>query len=78
VFAGSIIADQSVTLITTAKVLCGRAIALNAAVTMDTNTLSTTCTQSSGGGTLPEPATLVLVGLALGALPLTRRRLRWA
>lgn len=40
VFAGNIIADQSVTLNTTAKILCGRAFALNAAVTMDTNTLS--------------------------------------
>jgi hypothetical protein len=40
VFAGNIIADQSITLNTTAKILCGRAFALNAAVTMDTNTLS--------------------------------------
>jgi len=42
-FAGNIIADQSVTLNTTAKILCGRAIALNAAVTMDTNTISNDC-----------------------------------
>jgi hypothetical protein len=47
VFAGNIIADQSVTLNTTAKILCGRAIALNAAVTMDTNTISNDC--SNGG-----------------------------
>lgn len=40
VFAGNILADQSITLNTTAKILCGRAIALNAAVTMDTNTIS--------------------------------------
>ncbi len=39
-FAGNIIADQSITLNTTANILCGRAIALHAAVTMDTNTLS--------------------------------------
>lgn len=43
VFAGNIIADQSITLDTTAKILCGRAIALNAAVTMDTNTISNDC-----------------------------------
>lgn len=42
-FAGNIIADQSITLNTTATILCGRAIALNAAVTMDTNTLSNDC-----------------------------------
>jgi type VI secretion system secreted protein VgrG len=46
-FAGNIIADQSITMNTTAKILCGRAIALNAAVTLDTNTISGTC---SGGG----------------------------
>jgi Ice-binding-like/PEP-CTERM motif len=46
-FAGNILADQSITLTTAAKILCGRAIALNAAVTMDTNTVSNNC--SSGG-----------------------------
>ena len=40
IFAGNIIADQSVTLDTTAMILCGRAIALNAAVTMDNNVIS--------------------------------------
>lgn len=47
VFTGNILADQSITLNTTAKILCGRAIALNAAVTMDTNTLSNDCIGSS-------------------------------
>ena len=42
-FAGNILADQSITLNTTASILCGRAIALNAAVTMDTNTISNDC-----------------------------------
>jgi len=39
-FAGNILADQSITLTTTADILCGRAIALNGAVTMDTNRIS--------------------------------------
>ena len=47
VFQGNIIADQSITLVSTAKILCGRAIALNAAVTMDNNTISIDC--SNGG-----------------------------
>lgn len=48
-FAGNIIADKSITLNTTAKILCGRAIALNAAVTMDTNTISNDCDIDDGG-----------------------------
>lgn len=51
VFAGNILADQSITLNTTAKILCGRAIALNAAVTMDTNTVSNDCTNGGDFGT---------------------------
>ena len=47
VFAGNIIADQSITLDTTAKIVCGRAIALNGAVMMDTNTISNDC--ANGG-----------------------------
>ncbi len=42
-FMGNIIADQSITMVSTAKILCGRAIALNAAVTMDNNVISTDC-----------------------------------
>jgi hypothetical protein len=43
VFAGNIIALSSITLNTTAKIECGRAIALSAAVTLDTNTISGDC-----------------------------------
>jgi len=39
-FAGNILADQSVTMTTGATIVCGRAIALAGAVTMDTNTIS--------------------------------------
>ncbi len=48
-FAGNIIADQSITLNTGASILCGRAIALVAAVTLDSNSISSDC---SGGGAL--------------------------
>jgi type VI secretion system secreted protein VgrG len=48
-FAGNIIALQSITLNNTAKILCGRAIALNAAITMDTNTISNDCNSNNGG-----------------------------
>jgi hypothetical protein len=48
-FAGNILADQDITLNTTAAILCGRAIALNGAVTMDTNTISNDNTAYNGG-----------------------------
>ena len=59
-FWGSIIADQSIALNTGADITCGRGIALNGAVTMDTNSVDTgSCTG------VPEPATLSLVGLGI-------------
>jgi formylmethanofuran dehydrogenase subunit C len=53
-FAGNILADQSITLNTGASIMCGRAIALNGAVTMDSNTISNNC---SGDGALSSGAT---------------------
>ncbi len=74
-FAGSVLADQSITLNTTAKILCGRALALHAAVTLDSNTLSNQCPTAGGtGGPVPEPATWALVGLALAVMPAGRLR----
>ena len=50
-FAGNIIADGSITLNTGAKILCGRAIALTGAVTLDTNTVSENCAAGGDYGT---------------------------
>jgi hypothetical protein len=48
-FAGNIIANQSISLNTNAQILCGRAIALVAAVTMEDNTISNDCNAFSAG-----------------------------
>jgi hypothetical protein len=93
VFAGNIIADQSITLNTTADILCGRAIALNGAVTMDTNKISNNNTAEnfgsgrpdfgsygfSGGSpqgpsAVPEPSTMLLLGLGSAATAFMRGR----
>jgi hypothetical protein len=50
-FAGNILAHDSVTLTTAAKILCGRAIALHAAITMDNNTVSDNCANGGDFGT---------------------------
>lgn len=72
-FYGTIIADQSVTLTTGASMACGGAMALNGAVTMDTNTISV-CTDT--GTETPEPSTALLLasGLILGAAWIARAR----
>jgi type VI secretion system secreted protein VgrG len=80
-FAGNIIALASVGLNTGADILCGRAIALTGAVTMDTNRISNNNTAedfgsgredfgsygfsggSNGGTPIPEPSTMLLLGL---------------
>lgn len=49
VFAGNVLATASITLTTGADIICGRAIALGGAVTLDTNTISNQC---GGSGSL--------------------------
>jgi type VI secretion system secreted protein VgrG len=71
-FAGNILALTSITLNTGATIDCGRALARNGAVTMDTNTVSIGSAESCGTGDgfvvaseVPEPGTVVLTSLGL-------------
>lgn len=48
-FTGNILADQSITLNTGADIVCGRAIALTGAVTMDNNSISNDCNSANFG-----------------------------
>jgi type VI secretion system secreted protein VgrG len=92
VFEGNILALASITLNTSAKIPCGRALAQTGAVTMDTNVVSLGCgatsTAGSGGGggfggglvienghvsAIPEPTSVVLLSLGLGAILLGRK-----
>lgn len=70
-FAGNILALSSITLDTGANIGCGRALARNGAVTMDTNNVSIDtagCEVTTGGAPEPETATLLSVGLLFGLI----------
>jgi hypothetical protein len=75
-FRGSILANQSVTLNTNATIDCGRAIALNGAVTMDHNVVSTVCAAAEfpPSTTIPEPSTLALLLGPVALVGFVRRR----
>ena len=69
-FEGNILALTSITLNTGASDNCGRALAINGAVTLDNNTISTGCV---GTATTPEPDTLLLVVCGIFGLLALRR-----
>jgi hypothetical protein len=66
-FAGNILGVTSITLNTGAKILCGRALAQNGAVTMDTNTVSINC--NAGGDFGSGRTDFGSDGFSGGALP---------
>jgi hypothetical protein len=75
-FAGNILALTDIGLNTGATITCGRALARNGQVTLDTNTVSidTAGCEATTGSTVPEPATVSLLGLGLlfGAIRLRK------
>lgn len=83
-FMGNIIADQSITLTTSSQIVCGRAIALNAAVTLDTNVVSNDCGTADFGShgfsgnvsSVPEPASWAMLvgGFGLAGAAMRRRQ----
>jgi hypothetical protein len=86
-FESNILAQQSIALDTGAEIVCGRALALTGAVTMDSNTIANDCLPLIGGRTdygssgfsnvggesIPEPAGIELLGVGVLALMLYRR-----
>jgi len=67
-FLGTILANTSITLNTGADIIDGRALALNGAVTLDSNNIS------NAACVIPEPGTLALLGAGLlGLVSLGRR-----
>jgi type VI secretion system secreted protein VgrG len=89
-FAGNILALDSITLTTSADILCGRAIALNGAVTLDTSKISNNNTAQdfgsgrsdfgsfgfSGGSTavVPVPGAILLGSIGVSIVGWLRRR----
>lgn len=87
-FAGNILATDSITLTTGAKILCGRAMVTTAAVTMDTNSITNNCGGGdfgsygfSGGfadvgppGGVPEPASWAFMLIGFGATGIALRK----
>ncbi len=81
-FVGNILANTSITLTTSSNILSGRAIALNGAVTMDTNTIyndnsvadfSSYGYSGGNGGEVPEPSTILLLGVGVAGFMALRK-----
>ncbi len=72
-FAGHILADASITMNTGATILDGSALALNGAVTLQSNTITNCISPAS----VPEPGTmtLALIGWVLLGLPVVGKKL---
>jgi hypothetical protein len=80
-FEGNILALASITLNTGATILNGRALALNGAVTLDTNTISIVCPNGGpgySGAPVPIPPTMLLLGSGLAGLGAFRKRFKKA
>ncbi len=90
-FSGNVLAKTSITLTTDARIICGRAIALTGAVTLDQNIVSNNCANGgdfgtgrndfgslgfSGATVVPEPSTLVLLVAGACVLLLVPRSAR--
>ena len=88
-FVGNILAYQSIALTTASTLVSGRAIALNGAVTLDSNQITSDCLVSACGAStdfysvgfsggeisaVPVPAALPLMATAFGIFGLARRR----
>ncbi len=67
-FAGNILADQSITLDNSAEILGGRAIALNGAITLDSNTIFTSAVPEQ------EEWVMMLLGLPMLGWAIKKRR----
>jgi hypothetical protein len=76
-FAGNILALSNITLDAGADISCGRALALNGSVTMDSNNVSIQSPTCGAGaiGDVPEPgtATLFSIGLLVGLVGYIQR-----
>jgi hypothetical protein len=79
-FAGNVLAQTTITFNTGANLSCGRALAINGAVTTDTNNISIDtpgCEATTSGSATPEPGTagLLVVGVLFsGMVNFTSRR----